>query len=276
MDTRFHDSLLLSPPILLGERLRPLSIGHHLILTRIRSPFILGGPVRLDDCLLLIGICRRNFVAARAWILDQPAQVAEAERLGQRCSRVVGRALSPRAPLPDGGNLPATDGSASRPYPPEESLLPDLVRHITEYVAAYINLPELWKDPQPAKPTGLPIHLQLVAAIPAALCCGSALPGATGWDYPFGLAYWHLLEKTGSAEKIVTADQRGRIAKLKAKYAADKAAGKLPAPGEIRHNPKSKLPLYAWRRDRPPAVGRAGSPSASGALGQSALPGGAE
>ena len=84
MDGQFYNVLISEPNPALGVPLRPLTVGHHAILTALRSPFLHGGAPTLDDCLLAIGICSRSFPEARAWILDPAAMQAEAEKLGSR------------------------------------------------------------------------------------------------------------------------------------------------------------------------------------------------
>jgi hypothetical protein len=180
VDHRFYDSLLLSPPRILGEGLRPFSIGHHAILTTIGSPYIHGGSITLPDTLLAIGICQRNFVAARDFLLNPRARARAARKFWKRmCRRKVSHEI--------------------------------IARLLADYIGAYCAVPEVWKK----NGTGtdkLPLHLALIEA--------TGIPVNQAWDFPFGEAYWHMLAHTGNGDKIIDQKQKDIIAHLKAAYEA--------------------------------------------------------
>lgn len=81
--TDYLGALLPLPARVLGTRLLPFSLGHRLILERLGSPFISGGPVEISDLVLGIIVCSRPPDAA--WgALDSWRSTWNARTLGWR------------------------------------------------------------------------------------------------------------------------------------------------------------------------------------------------
>lgn len=60
----FYHAAIPEPVTLLGLRLRPLSLGHMLLLHRVESAFVTGGMVSFDDLCLSVFICAQPYAAA--------------------------------------------------------------------------------------------------------------------------------------------------------------------------------------------------------------------
>jgi len=69
MDDTYIISVLASPPKILGQTLKPLSLGHIWLLSAIRSPFIYGGDASTDDLLTALSICSKTFEEAKQYSL---------------------------------------------------------------------------------------------------------------------------------------------------------------------------------------------------------------
>lgn len=57
----YIESIVPQPFRILGKRLKPLSVGHLILLEYIESPFISGSPVSTGDLVNAIFICSRSF-----------------------------------------------------------------------------------------------------------------------------------------------------------------------------------------------------------------------
>jgi hypothetical protein len=64
----YHAAALPEPFTILGLRLKPYSLGHHLLLHRIESPFVSGVTPTYDDLALAVLICSQRFSDAWAMI----------------------------------------------------------------------------------------------------------------------------------------------------------------------------------------------------------------
>jgi len=61
MTDEFYESFIPEPWTILGLELKPFSLGHYILLGRIKSPLILGGPVGLPDILVAVLFCSKTF-----------------------------------------------------------------------------------------------------------------------------------------------------------------------------------------------------------------------
>lgn len=50
------------PPIVLGVRLLPYTVGHALVLQRLRSPYVFGGEIDARDLVEAVFVCSQNAV----------------------------------------------------------------------------------------------------------------------------------------------------------------------------------------------------------------------
>jgi hypothetical protein len=66
----FFNAAVPDPVDLLGFRLRPLSAGHIILLTRIESGFITGGDITWDDLAASVFICTQTFENATRAFYD--------------------------------------------------------------------------------------------------------------------------------------------------------------------------------------------------------------
>lgn len=81
--TDYLGALLPLPVRVLGTRLQPFSLGHRLILERLSSPLVAGGPVQIPDLILGIIVCSRSPLEAWA-ALDSYRSLWHARTLGWR------------------------------------------------------------------------------------------------------------------------------------------------------------------------------------------------
>lgn len=54
-----------APPVILGLRLRPYTLGHELLLHKVESPFVAGTEFGFADLAIAVLICSQDFHAAR-------------------------------------------------------------------------------------------------------------------------------------------------------------------------------------------------------------------
>lgn len=57
----YADAFFCQPPVVLGRRLRPYSLGHSFTLDAIQSPFAVGGPVNAFELIGAVLICSMPF-----------------------------------------------------------------------------------------------------------------------------------------------------------------------------------------------------------------------
>lgn len=86
----FYESAIPEPFTILGLRLRPLSLGHLILLNRAESAFVTGqGAVGLDDLAFAVLICSRTYEDGIA-ALDDPDLPIELWRWGRRLTGQAG------------------------------------------------------------------------------------------------------------------------------------------------------------------------------------------
>lgn len=68
----FYDAAIPEPYTILGLRLRPLSLGHMILLHRIDSPLVKGGNIIIGDMAVAALICSRTYEDGIA-ALDDPS-----------------------------------------------------------------------------------------------------------------------------------------------------------------------------------------------------------
>ena len=61
MPNDFYQAAIPEPVILLGQRLHPYSLGHHILLERFENPFVIGGDADVEDLFLAILICCHEY-----------------------------------------------------------------------------------------------------------------------------------------------------------------------------------------------------------------------
>jgi hypothetical protein len=64
----YHNAAVPGPFKVLRTKLLPYSLGHHLLLSLIESPFITGDAPTYDDLAIAVVICSRPYQEAKAWI----------------------------------------------------------------------------------------------------------------------------------------------------------------------------------------------------------------
>jgi len=57
----FHHAAIPEPLVLLGQRLHPFSLGHHILLERFENPFITGGNADVTDLFTGVLICCNEY-----------------------------------------------------------------------------------------------------------------------------------------------------------------------------------------------------------------------
>lgn len=67
----YYSSAIPSPVEILGVKLRPLSLGHIVLLNRVECSLLSGEQIRYDDIAVALLICSRNFASGVA-ALDDP------------------------------------------------------------------------------------------------------------------------------------------------------------------------------------------------------------
>ena len=70
MDLVFFQSVLVQPPVILGQRLRPLSAWHILALSAFQNPFIVGGEYGASHVAQAIWICKTEFGTGARRLMD--------------------------------------------------------------------------------------------------------------------------------------------------------------------------------------------------------------
>lgn len=70
MDDTFHRAAIPEPVTVLGRRLKPYSLGHQILLERVRSPILAGSAFTFGDLLVAVSICSRDFNGAVKWLED--------------------------------------------------------------------------------------------------------------------------------------------------------------------------------------------------------------
>ncbi len=115
----YQSTLLLQPPVLLGRRLCPFTLGHARLLQTYDSPFMGDGPVTMDELLFAVWVCSQpDFEKAAAALLD---------RSFERQVKAWGKKAGP------------IDRGAA-------------VLALQTYIRAYMARPPRWEDDKPAKP----------------------------------------------------------------------------------------------------------------------------
>ena len=66
----FYLAAVPEPVTLLGLRLLPLSLGHLILLNRVKSAFVVGGPPSYEDLALSVFICSQTYQGALAAFED--------------------------------------------------------------------------------------------------------------------------------------------------------------------------------------------------------------
>lgn len=67
----FFEAAVPEPYTVLGLHLKPLSPGHLILLRRVESPFLCGGPPSLDALILAVWICHLNYTDGLASLCDK-------------------------------------------------------------------------------------------------------------------------------------------------------------------------------------------------------------
>ena len=83
MSDAWLKSVLAAPPVICGRRLLPFSLAHSFTLSRLKSPFAVGGAVEFSDLILALEICSRTF-AELPELIASPAFARHVARKSQR------------------------------------------------------------------------------------------------------------------------------------------------------------------------------------------------
>lgn len=180
MLTEFQQAVLAEPPILLKRQLLPFSIGHYFLLDALNSPFIESGQVTLADCLLLIGVCSRNFMDAVAFVqsLSDPTTKQLFASWGTDCGVVN---------------------------------VAELAKTIELYLKHFGSAPDFWEEDD-SKPARLPLCLVLTTALMGKLHFNHD----AAWNFPLGQAIWYAVATAEDAgERVVTDDEASLLEKAK-------------------------------------------------------------
>lgn len=175
---------LPDPVVFLGERLRPLSIGHLIILHRFKCAFVRGEPAGLSDLLLTIFTLRRTYAeAVKAFSLGE--HIDWAKQFPKRFKR--------------------------KPFDLDEEIA--LMRGV---MAIGTQAPIFYLDGGGEK-----INSPFLAVLKIFLCETLHLPVNDALDYPFALAYYEYaswLEMNGRA-RLETTESRAEHDKAVAEFA---------------------------------------------------------
>ena len=82
----FYTAAIQEPFTILGLRLRPLSLGHILLMNRVGSAFLSGDPLRYEDLAISVFICANRYVDALS-ALDDPMLPRSMLRWSQKLTR---------------------------------------------------------------------------------------------------------------------------------------------------------------------------------------------
>ena len=86
MQACYVNALVSAPPVVLGRRLLPLSLGHVAVLDACGSPFVRGEEWQAADVVFAVWACSQPQDALRAAVNADPDRLArEARRWGRRC-----------------------------------------------------------------------------------------------------------------------------------------------------------------------------------------------
>ena len=171
-----YDAWLSQPPLILGVRLRPFSLGHWLILEALDNSWLpdMPGPQTALDLAMLVNVCARSFDEAREWLWAD-----NRDELKTTASDLAG--VWPR--------------------------LEDAAPLVEKYMRLSCAAPEFWRTP--GETAGkCPACLGLAAAM---MKLGKT--EAEAWDTPFGCAVWLAAASNGRTDAMKTDEE---IAALKA------------------------------------------------------------
>lgn len=85
-DREIFERTIPEPTTLLGLRLKPLALGHLILLHRVESAFMLGGEQSYDDLALSVFICSRSYEEALE-AFDDPGLPREMERWAKKLTK---------------------------------------------------------------------------------------------------------------------------------------------------------------------------------------------
>lgn len=173
MPESFHAAALDQPPLILGQRLRPLAIGHYSLLSAIASPFIEGGQANLGDCLIAFAICYRTFEEAREWVWT--LQTGKPD--------ISLTALGGKAGMPD-----------------LSTLITLMDRHVRSGLRNYPRIAQV----EHSRRIRLPLDCYLVSML-MRYC---HMTESAAWNTPLALAGWYVIGAKGEDDMIWTDQDR--------------------------------------------------------------------
>lgn len=138
MADAFHEAAIPEPWTILGIRLRPLSLGHIIILNRIESPFVFPGrEPAVNDLITGILLCSMTYEQG-ASALDDPSLPRQIRKWGRKVCRKVGWR----------GFIGLT----------EEINWAEKASMFAEYLKDGMRTPDFQYDPEKAKDVEAPAH----------------------------------------------------------------------------------------------------------------------
>lgn len=189
MGNTYLNSILISPPYILGKKLNNISAFHYLALDGFNSPFVKGGEVKPQDIATFIYVCSLSF--AERYKLSTPAMFLE---LAAETERIEA--------------MPVSD-------------LQRAVEQINLALQRYLELPQFWVDTKHSGKSGIPVAFKVAASVLQSF----NFTEQEVWDMPFNLLCCYrssVVEDSGIA--VRSEAEQAIIDKLKAKEAKEAEA----------------------------------------------------
>ena len=155
------NAVLLRPGVIMGQELRPFTLGHAFLLEAQDSPFICGGAVEFADLVFAVVICSMPWEEARALVMDERRLIKAAAKWGRR----VGR----------------------KKYDIKEACA-----EFATYIKSYFDTVDVLEDPEKKAdpcPTALPIAARMAWALM------ERMTEAEAWACPMGKALMYCVAK---------------------------------------------------------------------------------
>ena len=149
MDLVFFQSILVQPPVILGQRLRPLSAWHILALTAFKNPFIVGGEYGTSAVTQAVWICQTEFETG-------PSRLMDSRQLYHDCYAWA-----------------SSLGDFDIVHAAEE---------LQQYIDDYTNIPKIWKKQKSGGNSAIVLPLRVVATV---LQKFPQISEADAWNMPF-------------------------------------------------------------------------------------------
>ncbi len=170
---------LLKPCKIMRKKMKDLTVGHVFLLEACKSPFLRGGNITLHDMALLVLLCSLDFADAVDFLMQPEKKIFnKVSAWGYWC------------------RLFRVDFEEAQ-------------QQCVEYVNAYTDMPEMWKDKDEKKNTSaLPFSLKIAWTLMA------KMTEAQAWNCQFSRALaYYTAEAEYNGQRFVTEEQKKIIDK---------------------------------------------------------------